>query len=338
MGTGLVVLDVVLSEVSGEPARYWAGGTCGNVLIALSYLGWQAQPIARLKSGDAAQWLLADLELWGVSKEFISVTEDGSTPVIVQRIKSGSDGPRHSFSSRCPSCGKRFSWYKPVVIPVAEEIAQRMQPPQVFFFDQVSAGALLLARACAEAGALVVFEPSGVWKEAPFRQAWQAAHVVKYSRERLKTLPEVADIQGPHLQIETLGPDGLRYRRLVPDGKADAWVELPALPVADFKDAAGSGDWCTAGFLALVAPRGLAGFLQTSADELREALRLGQALAAWNCRFEGARGGMYADCDASEQQVPAVLRGKGDRAPAASPAQVQGGAPSLCSACTKPQS
>ena len=27
------------------PVRHWAGGTCGNVLIALKYLGWSAQPV-----------------------------------------------------------------------------------------------------------------------------------------------------------------------------------------------------------------------------------------------------------------------------------------------------
>ena len=31
--------------------RYWAGGTCGNVLTVLSYLGWHASPIARLARG-----------------------------------------------------------------------------------------------------------------------------------------------------------------------------------------------------------------------------------------------------------------------------------------------
>ena len=37
----------------------------------------------------------------------------------------------------------------------------------------------------------------------------------------------------------------------------------------------------------------MVGLRKTNRRLLREAVRYGQALAAWNCRFEGARGGMY---------------------------------------------
>ena len=116
LGSGLLALDIVTSEVSREPARYWAGGTCGNVLIALSYLGWESQPVARLQTGTAAGRILRDLKKWGVSDRFVSVTDDGSTPVIVERIAEGAGGiPRHSFSWRCPMCGSQFPGFKPVL-------------------------------------------------------------------------------------------------------------------------------------------------------------------------------------------------------------------------------
>src|SRR5207253_1304143 len=38
---------------------------------------------------------------------------------------------------------------------------------------------------------------------------------------------------------------------------------------------------------------GVLGFRKITGGELKESVRFGQALAAWNCRFEGARGGMY---------------------------------------------
>ena len=47
-GTGLVALDIVFNGDSTVPPRMWAGGSCGNVLTILSYLGWQAVPLARL--------------------------------------------------------------------------------------------------------------------------------------------------------------------------------------------------------------------------------------------------------------------------------------------------
>src|SRR5262249_37897612 len=149
------------------------------------------------------------------------------------------------------------------------------------------------ARTCAERGAVVFFEPSGIGNPLLFRQAWEAAHVVKYSHERLSDLPEVGVKDGPRLLVETLGEAGLRFCNRLADRGATTWEEAPAFPVADFKDAAGSGDWCTAGLLDRVGRGGLEGLLRVSADRLREALRFGQALAAWNCGFEGARGGMY---------------------------------------------
>src|SRR5262249_22017918 len=89
------------------------------------------------------------------------------------------------------------------------------------------------------------------------------------------------------------------------------WHHLPAFGVAAVRDAAGSGDWCTAGFIHAVARTGRAGLEAISADDLREALRFGQALAAWDCAFEGARGGM---CGVSRRKcfadVRAILAGR----------------------------
>lgn len=314
LGAGLLALDIVMSDLSGEPQKQWAGGTCGNVLIALAYLGWKAQPVARLQTGSAADRILADLKEWGVSDRFVSVTPDGSTPVIFERITRGPGSvPRHSFSWRCPDCGIQFPGFKSVLSSVAEEVSRNAGPVQAFFFDRATPASIILARSCAEQGAIVVFEPSSVGNTLHFRQAWEVAHIVKYSHERLRELPEINVERSPLLQIETLGEAGLRFRKVARNGRGGNWITVDAFRVDVVRDTAGSGDWCTAGIIDRCGRGGAAELQEMKGDELESALRYGQALAAWNCGFEGARGGMYAvDQDTFRQQVSHILEGGSD--------------------------
>ena len=67
-----------------------------------------------------------------------------------------------------------------------------------------------------------------------------------------------------------------------------------SLPGPGSRDTAGAGDWCTAGLLHALARRGATGLKEATEKEIEDALRLGQALAAVKCRYEGARGVMYA--------------------------------------------
>ena len=71
-------------------------------------------------------------------------------------------------------------------------------------------------------------------------------------------------------------------------------MHLKAIPAPRLADTCGAGDWCTAGLIAKAAIGGHNRFRRAGARAARAALRYGQALAAWNCGFEGARGGMYA--------------------------------------------
>lgn len=310
VGTGLVALDVVVSESRTEAPNRWAGGTCGNVLAVLSYLGWRSTPVARLRMGEAAIELLADLQHWGVSTEFVSLGEDGSTPVIVQWIRQTPSGePRHTFSWRCPNCGARLPGYKPVLAADTEGLGGRFDSPRVFFFDRLSRGALMLARQCAELGAAIVFEPTAVGNPTLFREAWNVSDVVKYSHERLHELPpELEDGPGPRLQIETLGRDGLRYRHRLPGSRTWRWQHLDAIPATRLRDTAGAGDWCTAGLVHKLFPGGARELDSANDMGIRSALRYGQALAAWTCGFEGPRGGMYeVEKSQFEQDISALL-------------------------------
>lgn len=320
-GTGLVALDIIVKSKSKEPPRFCAGGTCGNVLTALSYLSWSTSPIARFAPGPVTKRLLADLRSHGVSTAHIVSQESGSTPIIIHRIATDTNGtPRHSFSLRCPICGSHFPGYKPLLASAALELADVARKAQVFFFDRVSRGAIHLAQAASDGAAVVVFEPSGIGDPNLFREAWALAHVVKYSHERLR---DIADLdltpsERDHvlLEVETLGSEGLRYRSRLPKCPSKGWQRIGALKPLVFKDAGGAGDWCTAGIIDSLARGGLRAFEKSGKEKVQDALLHGQALAAWNCGFEGARGGMYSvDKKTFKRQVRTILEGRKDQTP-----------------------
>ena len=315
LGMGLVALDVVLADDKHQQPRYFAGGTCGNTLTILSYLGWRSVPVARLSPGPTAERVVDDLNSRGVSTEFVTRQADGSTPVIIHRIRHRTTGePQHSFSRRCPSCGAHLPGYKAVLASVASHLTSRVGHVNVFFFDRVSRGVLLLAAQVRKQGALIVFEPSSVGEPRLFREAWTLAHIVKYSHERLRDIADVEFARGERsrvlLEVETLGRSGIRYQSRLSHASIRSWIQLDAFSANGIRDAAGAGDWCSAGVIDKLGRRGLLGFKKTSAGELKDAVRFGQALAAWNCRFEGARGGMYeVDKSALDRHIKEILRG-----------------------------
>ncbi len=293
-GTGFIALDLVLS---GNKSRWlWAGGTCGNVLTILSYLGWDSYPIARFSGDSASKLLMEDMRRWGVRLKFTMTTPSAKTPIVIEQIgEKVVDGePRHRFTWLCPACGSWVPGYAPILLPAAREIAGQIGAPKVFFLDRVSPAALLLARQNAERGTLIVFEPSGVSDPRLFVEALNVAHIVKYSRDRMKSAEIIEKNPRPFLQIETLGKTGLRYQARLTGCRTKGWKQLDSFSVADLKDTAGAGDWCTAGIIHTVGTNAFKGFKSLTHESLQYALRFGQALAAWNCMFEGARGGMYA--------------------------------------------
>lgn len=328
LGSGLVALDLVLSESTDAPPRMFAGGTCGNVLTILSFLGWTAYPVARLCPGLAAEEIRSDMKKFGVKLDFLARRRQGSTPIIVQRIRRRPDGSTvHRFAWSCPDCGSVLPGYKPLLRGEAAEVAAEMSRPSVFFMDRVSRGMLVLAQKSREQGALVVFEPSGIGDPKLFGEAIELCHVFKHSRERAIQLSAKSKKSGPLLEIETLGGEGLRYRSRASSDALGKWSSVTAFPVRKLVDAAGCGDWCTAGLLYKTGTGGRKGFEALDPSEIYEALRFGQALATWNCQFMGARGGMYStsrqevlaaakliqagdtlENRAAEQEIPEVLR------------------------------
>lgn len=323
-GAGLIALDLIVSADSPSSFGAHAGGTCGNVLTALAYLGWNSYPIARLGDDAASQVVRADLSRWGVHLNHASCTPSAHTPIIVQQIRRKRDGtPTHSFSWACPRCGKRLPSFQPVTRAVVEGVAPDLQGSTVFFMDRLSRGILDLAAIAAKSGALIMYEPSGVAEPRLLKEAIALAHVVKYAETRLAQVEDLwSRDTATMIEIQTLGDRGLRYRHKL-GGQRSGWLALQAIDAPRLIDTCGSGDWCSAGFLAETFRLQPAGLQKLRPTQLTQALQYGQALAAWNCGFEGARGGMYASTkSAFKGQIAKLLAGDIPALPASAKAPV----------------
>jgi fructokinase len=111
------------------------------------------------------------------------------------------------------------------------------------------------------------------------------------------------------IEIETLGAGGVRYVARNGDVSSD-WRFIPAFPGLPVSDTAGAGDWFTASLIDSLGRGGLTAFSSIGHEELACAMRRGQAVAAWSCQFEGARGGMYyATREEMEESVDKLLAG-----------------------------
>jgi len=295
-GIGLLALDVILNGSPQTPPRFHAGGSCGNVLTILSYLGWNTFPIARLADNNASKELIKDLKRWNVNTELVVCKEEGSTPIIIHRILKDKEGkPKHKFEFRDPLTGIWLPRYKPVIAKDVEEITKKQPISQVFYFDRANRAAIDLAKINKENGALVFFEPSSIKDIRLFKQALEVSHILKFSNERIKNYKELFPTQQTELEIETLGKDGINYR-YSKTKKAKCWKLIESYKLDDtiIKDSAGAGDWCTSAFISTLGVEGIISFNNSKASDIKKALQYGQALGAINCCFEGARGIMYS--------------------------------------------
>ncbi len=289
-GTGLVTLDVLVDSKEDNQRRLWAGGSCGNVLIILSYLGWKASPIVCLGEDSASQIIIDDMKKWNVNTELIFRSGKVSSPIIIEKLHNDGESAFHEFKFTCPFCGSPLPRNRPLPSEFIEEAENRMPCSDVFYFDRVSTSAIRLARKAKSQGALIVFEPHKIGIRKIFEESVNLADIVKYSFEQIETdaLSKTA-----LLEVQTLGASGLRYKFRPKKGENGIWKEKKAFQVGRVVDSAGAGDWCTAGLIYSLGAQGLRNLQEKKIEEIESAFDFGQRLAALKCCFEGPRGLMY---------------------------------------------
>lgn len=292
LGTGLVALDVILNGNPATPAKLCVGGSCGNILTILSFLGWTSKPIARLSKGNATKNLIKDLANFDVKTDLISKEDTGSTSIIIHRILKDKNGnPKHKFEFKVPGTQQWLPSYKPLLATVVDNITKKQKNANVFYFDRVSRSSIDLASYYKKNGALIVFEPSSYKEEKQFDECLKLADIIKFSSDRISDYSQRHPVPVAALEIETLGKDGLRYR--LKSNKSKAWKKIGSFELPNIVDSAGAGDWCTAGIINELGYNGAKSFKEASLEDIEKALNIGQALGVINCTYDGARGIMY---------------------------------------------
>lgn len=293
VGTGLISLDVVLNGSPKTPAKFFTGGSCGNVLTILSYLGWKSFPVAKFLNNHTTKALLSDLRKWNVDLKLISEDINGNTPIIIHRIfKDRSGKSKHKFEFTNPFTHKLLPRYRPLNVSNIQDIIKDLPNTDCFYFDRVSRATLEIVKYYKKQGVIIFYEPSSIAKEKLISEFIPFIDIVKYSKDRISNFEETFSDHAIPLIIETLGKDGLQYKKYR-QFKINKWEKVSGYKIDGVVDAAGAGDWTSAGILDGIIQLGNKKIEKISDIQLRRILEYAQKLGALNCVFDGARGMMY---------------------------------------------
>lgn len=282
IGSGLIALDVIYKDHDAEP-DFLAGGSCGNVLAILSYFGWNSFPIARLGDDVEGSRIIEDMKKWGVKTKFILQESGTNSPRIIERVFA-EPKPHHRFYLKCEH-GNWLPSRKSFLLKSLESIQDKIPIADVMYFDRATPSAYELARRLKQNNTIIFFEPPKFLDDPVFRRCLEISDVIKHCQQ---SQDERFKISVP-LEIQTKSEDGLQYRTNFLRNKE--WKSLQSFPVHGLVDAAGSGDWLSAGLIHHIRKHKT--IQSMSRMELEDALDFGQALASINCSYVGARGMMY---------------------------------------------
>lgn len=286
IGTGLVSLDILMRGNEEKAVSYKVGGTCGNVMMILAYMGWESYPVARLNGSDYSRMMLEDMRAYGVHTDFVSTLDDGATPIIIQHNIIDKDGnPTHKFTFKGGKGGFYLD-YKAVTKKAAIQVVKSLTfEPTVFFFDRVNPATVAMTEYFKEKRTFIYFEPSSIrGNKTQFDKCLANSDIIKFSNQRL---PDTAftETYRDKLFIQTLGSKGLRFNLF-----GEGWTDLSAIPNNQIVDTSGAGDWTTATFLDAMVKADITSMKDLTVPLVKTFLEKAQEKGSESCSFEGARG------------------------------------------------
>lgn len=296
LGAGLVCLDIIKA---GNTIKYYNGGSCGNVVTAMSFLGCSSDVISRQYSDVAGQILQSNFNRFGVNNIIVGKGQV-QTPRIIEQLNL-SDGNYfgHKFLFQCPNCQEELPKLKSLSNADARLVLRNTLNYNSLYTDRISPGIKLLRDYMNGQNAWTVYEPNSCRNiKALFSNATESAFV-KFSSEKISFqvadgLRESCENSKTVLIVQTLGEHGLRFSFRKKNNKFSAWTSLPAQPISHLIDTSGAGDWCTAGTLFNLITNYPCKPSFLTKNIVISALQYGQALSAISCSFIGGQGLMYA--------------------------------------------
>ena len=286
LGAGTFPLDN-LQEKNGKDVKtiyQHVGGTCGNVMSILAWMGWHTLPAARLDDSETGLLIKADLESYGCDTRFVSNTPDGGTTILDIIHKTGRDGkPKTAYMAHSPR-GGRFVNHRFWTLKQAQALFDSLEEmPDVFFFDRCAPGNILLAQLFHERGVLVYYEPNEP-VDRNFLRAVAASDIVKFSNEKH---PDVSFTEGftDKLFIQTLNEKGLRFKL-----RAEGWITIPPEHNRHVVDGEGAGDWTTSAFINEMGHHHMLTFDRIHLPNTWHCLQEAQRVASESVSYIGAKG------------------------------------------------
>ena len=286
LGAGTFPLDN-LQEKTGKDIKtiyQHVGGTCGNVMSILAWMGWHTLPAARLDGSETGLLIKADLESYGCDTRLVSNTPDGGTTILDIIHKTWRDGkPKTAYMAHSPR-GGRFVNHRFWTLKQAQALFDSLEEmPDVFFFDRCAPGNILLAQLFHERGVLVYYEPNEP-VDRNFLRAVATSDIVKFSNEKH---PDVSFTEGftDKLFIQTLNEKGLRFKL-----RAEGWMTIPPEHNPHAVDGEGAGDWTTSTFINELGHHHMLTFDRIHQPNVTHCLEQAQRVASMSVSYLGAKG------------------------------------------------
>ena len=287
LGVGTFPLDNLMvkhSKDDVETIYQHVGGTAGNVMSILAWMGWHSLPAARLDDSEVGLQLKADLESYGCDTRYLTNTPDGGTTILDIIHKTGRDGkPKTAYLAHSPR-GGRFVNHRFWTLKQAQELFDSLEEmPDVFFFDRCAPGNILLAQLFHERGVLVYYEPNEP-VDRNFLRAVAASDIVKFSNEKH---PDVSFTEGftNKLFIQTMSEKGLRFKL-----RAEGWITIPPEHNPHAVDGEGAGDWTTSVFIHEMGHHRMLTFDRIHLPNVTHCLEEAQRIASQSVSYIGAKG------------------------------------------------